>query len=154
MIKIASSLSAIIIVAFCGSVRSQSIDGVESMRTGKGRCKTLQISGASTTCNGFVYAHFHNGRTAWNFATHTGAVMLSGGKDQQPSPERYRLDIDKVRITNPGAKPIEFRVAGMCESILSTDGVYLRSVECRAQGQGTSVIIDFIGDGHPVSRVQ
>ena len=77
--------------------------------------------------------------------------MLSGSRDTQPSPERYRLYIDRVRINNSGSKPIDIAVTGVCESILSTDGEYMRSLECSASG-GKEILVDFVGDGKKVRR--
>lgn len=93
MLRFATILAALV---FASTTQAQQV----TMVLQKGDCPTYMIAGESNVCQAMLYMMFYQtGRSAFNFPTENGALMLSGGRDSQLTPERYVLEIDTIRIT-------------------------------------------------------
>jgi hypothetical protein len=118
----------------------------------KGSCTRFVVSGKSYPCQGVIYTQFPNGRIAWNVPMPEGALMLAGGRDSQIDPKRYVLQIDKIRAGRADGSSDGYPAKGRCTANLSSDGVYLHSLSCRASNGLEDVYLEFKGDGSPVDR--
>lgn len=134
-------------VATAALAEDRSIDLVGAI----GRCTTFTIGTASYGCTKLLYAHFPNGRTGFNIVTDRGAIMLSGGRDHQPDPTTYLLEIDTLRFGSADGRSREQRAAGECVARLSIGGAYLHSLSCRAVAGSMPVTVGFVGNGSKVS---
>ncbi|WP_116399499.1 hypothetical protein [Methylovirgula sp. 4M-Z18] len=118
----------------------------------KGSCTRFTVSGQSYSCSAIIYSHFRNGRTGWQIPIPNGALMLSGGRDSQPDPTKYILQIDMLRFGRGDGSGQNYRVEGTCTASLSADGEYFYTLSCSAKGGAEDIQLEFKGDGSPVDR--
>ena len=114
----------------------------------RGSCASLTVLGQSSSCEAVIYAHFKNGRTAWQVPTPEGVLMLSGARDSQPDPTKYILQIDTVRL---GSSKYQ-RAKGTCTANISEDGKYFHALSCSVTSGVKKIELEFKGDGSPVER--
>lgn len=118
----------------------------------KGACIRFTIAGRKYRCDGVIYTHFSSGRTAWNIALPDGALMLSGATDSQLDPTRYILKIDRLRAARGDGSSKAYPATGRCTARVSVDGSIMHSLSCRATNGIEPVVVDFKGNGEPISR--
>lgn len=123
------------------------LDGLRTMTTTGGRCPVFRDGSAiyPSGCKAAIYAQFSNGRIAWTVPTPDGALTISGSRDQQPNPEQYMLVIDTVRRGDGQGRSVQAQARGQCTSIVSTDGAYLRTLDCNVVSDRGPVQIRFVG---------
>lgn len=144
MLRIATVLAAL---ALGSTAQAQQITMV--MQTG--HCQTYSIAGENNDCQAMLYMMFYQtGRSAFNFATPNGALMLSGGRDSQLTLERYVLEIDTIRMTENDFTR-NYDATGLCEMNVAADGSVVHTLVCSASTGLQDIEIVFRGDGSPVS---
>jgi len=116
-----------------------------------GHCAVFRIGNANHGCGKLLYTHFPNGRTGFNIPTSSGAIMLSGGRDSQPTLTTYHLEIDTLRLGSADGTSRALPANGRCTARLSADGAYLHGLVCRAHSGTTPIVVQFVGDGRRVS---
>jgi hypothetical protein len=92
-------IAAVIMFAF-GTAFAQT-DGIKFTAFINGKCATAMIASAdkAQTCKPtLVNMGYKNGRVSYVFFTTGEAVAFAGGRDRQPSPDYYELDISHVTI--------------------------------------------------------
>jgi hypothetical protein len=122
-----------------------------------GICQNVLVAGQRTTCSstGVIYMQLPNGRVLFTVGLADRSVMsFVGEKDSQPNPEQYWLYLSRVRISSRSTD-IVAKVAGTCVVKMTTDGTLWHSINCKAEGEGTSVYqLDFIGNQKKVAVSQ
>jgi hypothetical protein len=150
-LKPAMALAALLASAVVPALAQ--MPGVRDMVVVSGSCPRFTVSGISYPCKAAVYSHHRNGRTALQFDTPSGAIMLSGGSDSQVDPRRYILNVDTVRVAHSGqSRP--YRARGRCVvTVTDASGDYVRSISCAATNGTERIDVDFRGDGRKVEKV-
>ena len=76
----------------------------------------------------------------------TVTIAFSGGKDEQPTLQDYRLHIDKVRLDIDG-KAVAYDATGLCEENLNDSGSYSNATRCEARTSDGGVYTIVVGPG-------
>jgi hypothetical protein len=123
------------------------------MRSHNGVCTFSKIGNEPVRCSShLIYAIFPKSkRVAYSIEVtrmngERMLILMSGGKDYQPTLSQYSLYLDTLRLT-VGSKNSTFSVEGICQDKMNDAGTYAFSTRCRAKmADGTVVGID-LGPG-------
>lgn len=111
----------------------------------RGEC-SLTTAGKTVACDSLIYMHFKkNGRT--NFGVVLGEdrmTSFSGGKDNQPKPTEYWLEVDRL-LLGVGSEVTEAPGKGRCDLNLSESGDVIHKLVCTATTKDGVVELKFSG---------
>ncbi len=121
-----------------------------------GTCTIVQMWGRTALCADpakLVYTVLPNDIVMFTIVLEDDTVVsFVGGRDSQPSPEKYTLYLSRVRFANSSAVPDVVSVEGRCDAQISEDGTIFYSVVCNASSaRGETYLLSFRGDGKPVA---
>ena|SRR5712691_11367861 len=113
-----------------------------------GKCTKAEVAGTDyvAACHAVVVnALYVNGRTSFVFYLNPRTLVSFGGtKDVRPQPEKYRLEVDSMKIV--GDKPsTELQGSGAC----TMDGALDKGVkiQCEIKSQNADASFSFQGNG-------
>lgn len=115
-----------------------------------GSCTTLVIRGLANQggCgNKVMNAAFKNGRVSFSIFPKTGMIIFSGGKDAQPTPDQYKLEIDFIGLPQPDEKTLKLRAKGYCT--VKGDVMKAAIIHCEADSEDKRYVFTFKSQGEP-----
>jgi len=110
-----------------------------------GKCTRTNYSenGKPAACKGLVNTGFRNGRVNFAFELDSGTLMMfGGGKDRQPKPDEYTLELDRIGIAGK-----KYQGAGECQ--MRGDILKAALITCNFKTTGKSFKMEFQSNGKP-----
>ena len=139
-IAIAGLLAGLVLAA-SASAQDAGVD----VASFNGDC-SLRVAGKTEACKGVIYTYVRStDRTSFSAVVGDQVTTFAGGKDEQPKPTEYHLELDRL-YTGAHQDVVQDDATGRCDLTLSADGEVIHSLTCQATVKGEVVELRFAGN--------